>query len=216
MALRLIGYNSKYHLILNPDVSFDAHVLNELYEFLEINPEIGWVMPNILYPDGTRQNLCKRLPSPWDLIRRRFLINYKKAYFSKGQDRFECSDLDLTKPRSIPYLSGCFAFVRTHLIQEVGGFDERFFLYLEDTDLVRRIGELSHTVYYPYANVYHVHGRGSYRNLKMLHHHLLSAIQYFSKWGWFIDRKRWQVNRSSVFEKRYITTLNNLNDLVIT
>jgi GT2 family glycosyltransferase len=211
MALKMIGDSSKYHLILNPDISFGPSVLDELYGFLELNPEIGWVMPNILYPDGSRQHLCKRLPNPWDLFSRRFLMSYRLNCGSASGGRFVCEDLDLTKPRSIPYLSGCFAFVRTNLIHAVGGFDERFFMYLEDTDLVRRIGEMSLTVFYPYVSVCHVHGRGSYRNLKLLGHHLRSTIQYFCKWGWFVDRKRWQINRSTASDERDLSLPNKVS-----
>jgi GT2 family glycosyltransferase len=212
LALELIGHTSKYHLILNPDISFMPSVLEELYGFLEMNPEVGWVMPNILYPDGSRQSLCKRLPTPWDLFSRRFLTGYGLDLPSINQGRFECDDLDLTRPRPIPYLSGCFALVRTSLIHAVGRFDERFFMYLEDTDLVRRIGEISLTVFYPYASVSHVHGRGSYRNLKLLAHHLRSTIQYFYKWGWFIDSERARINNSIASDKLGLTIPNKSDE----
>jgi hypothetical protein len=214
LALKMIGHSSKYHLILNPDIEFGSTILEELHGFLDMNPEIGWVMPNILYPDGSKQSLCKRLPSPWNLFSRRFLTGYGLGFPSTNQSRFECNDLDLTRPRRIPYLSGCFAFVRTNLIQVVGGFDERFFLYLEDTDLVRRIGEISLTVFYPHISVYHAHGRGSYRDLKLLGHHLRSAVQYFCKWGWFIDNKRAQINRSIVSHERDIAIPHKTGDWV--
>ena len=200
LALKAVGSSSKYHLILNPDVSFGPSVLNEIHEFMDMNPGIGWLMPKILYPDGSQQDLCKRLPTPWDLLSRRFFATHAASLLTKNQSHFKCKDLDLSKPRSVPNLSGCFAFVRTNLIQAVGGFDERFFLYLEDTDLVRRIGEISHTVFYPYVSVYHVRGRGSYRDIGLLGHHLRSAIQYFCKWGWLIDDKRKKVNQSAVFD----------------
>ena len=204
LALKNIGNSSKYHLLLNPDISFGTAVLDELRRFLDANPHIGWVMPNVLYPDGSRQKLCKRLPTPWDLFNRRFLMAFglKMPFGNRG--RFECNDLDLSRPRRIPCLSGCFAFVRTDLLQAAGGFDERFFMYLEDTDLVRRIGEIAPTVFYPHVSVYHAHARGSYRSLKLLAHHLLSTVRYFRKWGWFFDRKRMEINRSIDRDERTI------------
>lgn len=215
LALARIGDTSKYHLLLNPDISFGPSVLQELFEFLEINREIGWVMPAIRYPDGSPQNLCKRLPTPWDLFSRRFLSGLRLRFSSRDGDRYECADLDLSRPRSIPCLSGCFAFVRTRLIQKVGGFDERFFMYLEDTDLVRRIGELALTVFYPYAVVYHAHGQGSYKNFKLLRHHLRSAIRYFSKWGWLIDGRRFQINRALASDETPIAVSDKVVDWAI-
>jgi GT2 family glycosyltransferase len=173
---------------------------------MEINPEVGWLMPNVVFPDGSRQNLCKRLPTPWDLIVRRFLIRHGLALNSDRQTRFECGDLDLSVPRTIPYLSGCFAFIRAEILNMVGGFDERFFLYLEDTDLVRRIGEIALTVFYPYVTVCHRYARGSYYNRRLFLHHVVSAIRYFSKWGWFFDRRRALINESIAFDDRVHST----------
>ena len=74
IALRKsIGENDPYHLVLNPDVYFEKGVLEELYNFMEKNPEVGLVMPKVLYPNGAIQYLCKLLPTPFDLFVRRFL-----------------------------------------------------------------------------------------------------------------------------------------------
>lgn len=194
LAFQNAKENSRYHLILNADISFDSKVLAELCAFMDLNPSIGWVMPNVLYPDDSRQELCKRLPTPWDLFHRRFLGG--SSANSSSQNKFKCRDIDLSIPRPIPNLSGCFALLRADIFRSIGGFDERFFLYLEDTDLVRRIGELSLTVFYPYVHVYHVRGRGSYQNFKLLSYHVSSAFRYFSKWGWFFDKRRSQVNQT--------------------
>lgn len=206
LAIAKLVNDSKYHLLLNPDISFGPTVLEELCAFMDQNPTIGWVMPNVLYPDGSRQELCKRLPTPWDLFHRRFLGNYVSAFSAHNEDKFKCRDLDLSQPCMVPNLSGCFALVRTSVIQAVGGFDERFFLYLEDTDLVRRIGEISRTTFYPFVDVYHVRGRGSYRDARLLGHHVRSAIKYFCKWGWFIDPRRRHVNRSCSQDQVKIVT----------
>ena len=63
-------------------------------------------------------------------------------------------------------------------------------MYLEDYDLCRRIGQKYKTVYYPFSEIAHKHGRGSYRSKKLLIYHIGSAIKYFNKWGWFFDKER--------------------------
>ena len=62
-----------YHLVLNPDIYFESGVLEELYSYMQNNSDIGNIMPNILYPNGEIQYLCKLLPTPVDLILRRFI-----------------------------------------------------------------------------------------------------------------------------------------------
>lgn len=74
IALRKsIEENISYHLVLNPDVYFEEGVLEELYNFMEENQDVGLVMPKVLYSDGRLQHLCKLLPTPFDLFGRRFL-----------------------------------------------------------------------------------------------------------------------------------------------
>src|SRR5687768_9325270 len=64
---------SLYHVVLNPDVYFDDEVFQKLFSYLETHPEVGLVMPKVLYPDGRLQPLCKLLPTPLTLFTRRFL-----------------------------------------------------------------------------------------------------------------------------------------------
>lgn len=181
---------SKYHLILNPDIYFAKGNLEKLYEFMESNKNVGLVMPKILYPDGSLQYLCKKLPTPFDLIGRRFIPPFLRQLFQKRLDSFEFKNRNYNEIMEVPYLSGCFMFIRTKVFKEIGMFDERFFMYLEDTDLCRRIGEKYKTVYYPEAVVYHEYAKGSYRSKKLLKIHIESAIKYFNKWGWFFDKSR--------------------------
>jgi GT2 family glycosyltransferase len=91
-------------------------------------------------------------------------------------------------------VSGCFLLVRSGILREIGGFDERYFMYLEDVDLVRRVGKSAEVMYEPSVFVVHAYGKGSYRNFKLLAYHILSAIKYFNKWGWFWDPERRRAN----------------------
>jgi len=139
----------------------------------------------------------KLLPSPIDLFARRFLGRAGKALFKRRWDQYELRDLDLNVVREIPSLSGCFMFMRASVLQETGLFDERYFMYLEDVDLCRRIGRVSQTVFYPYVSIVHGYAKGSYQDSRLLKYHISSAIKYFSKWGWFYDPEREQLNRKT-------------------
>ena len=193
-----------FHLIMNPDIYFDKGVLEELYSFMEENKDIGLVMPKVLYPDGKIQYLCKLLPTPFDLFGRRFLNKGPlKKYIEKRNEIYELRFTGYNKIMEVPYLSGCFMFIRTEVLKKVGLFDERFFMYLEDTDLSRRIHRVAKTIYYPYVHIYHEHQKGSYKNLKLLKIHIESAIKYFNKWGWFNDPERETINRKTLEKLKY-------------
>lgn len=185
--------DTEYHLVMNPDVYFEKGTLETLYSFMQANEDIGLTMPRVYHYDGTEQKLCKFLPTPKDLIIRRFIPdgNYK----DKISRVYNMWDADYDKQMDVPFLSGSFMFMRSSVLAEVKGFDERFFLYCEDLDLCRRIGQVSRTVYFPGVKIYHGYQKASYLNTKLMLIHSLSAIKYFNKWGWIFDKERKNVNR---------------------
>ena len=187
LALNKINFNSDLHFFINPDVYFNG-VINEIISVFEKNLDFGVLMPKILYPDGSIQNLCKLLPKPSDLILRRFINLPFAKNISKST--YVLEDLDDNKFSEIPSLSGCFLAARTNILKDIGGFDERYFLYMEDIDLVRRIGKKFKTIFYPKLEVFHEYKKGSYISKKLLLLHIKSAIAYFNKYGWFFDNYR--------------------------
>lgn len=198
---RAIEEGVKYHLVMNPDVYFENGTLERLYEFMENNPEAGLVMPKVLYPDGRLQYLCKLLPTPFDLIGRRFLSwRPFKTLIEKRNYTYELRFTGYDRIMNVPFCSGSFMFIRTEVLKKVGVFDERFFLYCDDLDLSRRIHSVSKTIYYPYCHIYHDWGRGSYKSIKLLLIHVLDAIKYFNKWGWFKDKEREKINKKTLEE----------------
>lgn len=195
-AFAMAAGTSDAHLLLNPDIFFEPHVLPELGSFLGENQGAGAVMPRITYPDGSLQRLCKLLPTPVDLIFRRFIPS--ELIKAKINQRYEMHALAQDRPSRVPTLSGCFLLIRSDLLHRLGGFDERFFMYMEDVDLVRRICDVSDAVYLPSVQVKHAYAKGSYRSRKLLGYHLRSAILYFNKWGWFIDQDRRERNKKAL------------------
>lgn len=185
-----------YHLVLNPDIHFSADVIPTLLDYMDQHQAVGLVVPGVYYPDGRQQYLCKLLPSPSDLLMRRFWPALYRRSGRLAQYELHASGYD--KMMDVPALSGCFMLIRAAVLSDIGGFDERFFMYLEDVDLSRRIGQIARTVYFPYVSIVHDYGKGSYKSMKLLFYHIRSAIQYFNKWGWFLDAERDAVNRMAM------------------
>lgn len=190
---KAIEMGAEYHVVLNPDIYWSDDVIGALAGYMDSNPDVGLVMPKIIYPDGATQYLCKLLPSPMDLIGRRFIP--VKSYQNRHDYNYELHWTGYDKIMEIPSLSGCFMFMRCSVLKQIGGFDERYFMYAEDLDLCRRIGEISRTMFFPEVSVVHEYEKGSYKNKKLLKYHLTSVVKYFNKWGWLFDRKRRERNK---------------------
>lgn len=136
-ALRkVLNSSNTYHLVLNSDVYFEPDVLEQLVKYMDSNEDVAQVQPNIIYPDGRMQYTCRLLPTPVDLIFRRFL---PKKMIEKRNNRYILKFNDHTRAMNIPHHQGSFMFFRIECFNKIGLFDERFFMYLEDIDLTRRI-----------------------------------------------------------------------------
>ncbi len=171
---------SDYHVVINPDILLADDAVTELVHFAEGDKEIGLLSPQIRFEDGRLQMLAKRNPTV------RYLGNH---WFHKGDEpnklMTEYCMLDMPEGEAfeITNATGCFMFFRTSVFVELGGFDERFFMYLEDCDIARRVSEKCKAVFYPGVTVLHLWERESKRNKKLLLIHIMSIIKYFLKWG---------------------------------
>lgn len=167
---------AEYHLVLNSDIILRAEDVDAMVSHMAEHTEIAAMMPHVVGPDGRYQGLCRTLPSPWDLIRRRFLHLSSRNVIAERDIPVQGLD--------IPYLSGCFMLLRTEAVRRVGYFDERFFMYPEDIDLSRRLHETGRTLYWPQVRIVHNHQRASYHSMRMLWIHAVNMCRYFNKWGW--------------------------------
>lgn len=193
IAINFARKNSDYHLILNSDVHFDPAILSEMLDYMELNKNIGLMSPKVLNPDGSLQYTARLLPTPGYLFIRRFLP--LESVLKALDEKFELKSFNQKSVIDVPFFIGCFLLVKSSVFDKVLGYDERFFMYMEDVDLIRRIYSHYRTVYYPFCSIIHKHGKGSYKNKKLLRYHLDSSFKYFNKWGWFFDIERKQINR---------------------
>jgi len=179
---------SEFHLMINADVYFEKNTIEKIINYMRKNTDIGQIGPKIYEPNGKVSKSCRLLPTPLNLIFRRFFPI--KSVIEKMDYNYEMKWYDYQSVIEVPILSGCFIFVRTDVLKDIGGFDERYFMYMEDYDLCRRIGKKYKTVFYPEVKIIHEHGKASYKSRKMMMLHINSAIKYFNKWGWFFDKER--------------------------
>jgi GT2 family glycosyltransferase len=187
-AFAAVSSRSNVHFIINPDISFGPKVLGALANIFVQDLTVMAAMPAIHDDDDVPQNLCKALPTPVNLIVRRF-VPFRGI--RNAIDRtYEFRNLPTQGLVDIPNLSGCFLGIRSTAFTKVGGFDEGFFMYMEDIDLVRRLGNQGRTVYVPTTKIHHGHARSSYRFGRLMFVHIRSALRYFHKWGWLYDRTR--------------------------
>lgn len=170
---------SDYHLVLNPDVDFDPNILTDLVAQLQNDDQIGIITPKVYYPDGSLQYLCRKHPSFLDLANR--LLKFSKSRTTASEYR----DLDLENHIFNPeFVHGCFMLFKTQVFKNLNGFDESFFLYMEDADICKRVWESGFKIqYYPKVSIVHQHRRASKKNIFLFFTHLHSSFRYFFKWG---------------------------------
>jgi GT2 family glycosyltransferase len=187
--------DSDYHAALNTDLTYGPEVFPALLEFMDSHPEVGLVMPRVCYPDGSIQHLCRLLPHPLDVFGRGFLSGTR--WVEKRNDAYEFRKWDYGTKKEFPFLSGCFMMLRRSVITDVGGFDERFFMYGEDVDLSRRINQQHRTMFFPHVSVMHEYRSqrvGARRTLTKT----VNLARYFNKWGWFRDPERDLINYRTI------------------
>jgi len=181
LSVKNCSLKNPFHVIMNPDVILNKNCLNLLSNLMSHNSEITVTMPKVLNADGSLQDLHCKLPRPFTLLSRRFLPRFISNKFRNLEDGIQKSQ----NYNTISVASGAFMFFRKSAYLKIGGFDERFFLYLEDIDLSKRIVEIGPIAYCPKAEITHYYARHSYNTLRSLVWHCISATQYFNKWGWW-------------------------------
>jgi GT2 family glycosyltransferase len=89
-------------------------------------------------------------------------------------------------------------FLRSTVLKEVGLFDERIFMYIEDADLTRRIHLRYKTLFFPEVHVFHHYNKGSYKSFRLMMYNVHGAYVYFNTWGWFFDKQRREINKKVI------------------
>ena len=176
----ILQASGEYLLFLNPDVVVKKDTIKVVLSYLGRNKDVGIVSCRLCNEEGTLQYSCRRFPGLMTQLVKRFFPNSKIVidYLMVNSDHFKIMDVD--------WLLGAFLFVRRKVFDDVGLFDENFFLYFEDVDFCYRAKKNGwRVVYYPLSVATHMHVRASRRFLsKEAFHHLRSMFHYYNKHGW--------------------------------
>ncbi len=183
----LIGKRSrgKYLLFLNPDVVVTPNALDKLVEFMEENPQCGVAGGKLLNFDGSLQLSCRMFPTYLNVMFGRESLFRKFVPHNPFSRNYMLYDLDYSKNQIVDWLRGAVFITPRWLFDELGGFDERFFLFLEDTDYCRRVWLRGLKVCYIADAVFYHRLGGSTRKKPMKNRmiHNYSMYRYFLKWS---------------------------------
>ncbi len=173
----------EYVLLVNPDVVLFPMTIESMLRFMELSPRCAILGGELLSPLGYRQPPCRRFPNYFNvLFGRRSLVRriFPDNPFSK---KYLYLDLDYTKPQKVDFVEGSLMMVRRKALEEIGLFDEGFFLYLEDADVAYRM-QKSGWETWCLPRSYALHFRGeNYRkdNIHPAIYHSKGFYRFFTK-----------------------------------
>lgn len=184
----LTNARAEHVLVLNPDIVLAPGSLQALVHELEQHPDVGLIAPKLVFPDGGLQHSCLRWQTPTIVAYRRTILG-RTPFGKHSLQRYLMRDYDHAAPRDVDWVIGGAMLLRRQALDEVGGLDERFFLYFEDMDWCRRFWQAGWRVRYePRAVMTHHHRRESARLPGVLglanplaRIHIASSLKYFTK-----------------------------------
>ncbi|MEG2054480.1 MAG: glycosyl transferase family 2, partial [Oscillospiraceae bacterium] len=133
----------------------------------------------LMFPNGKEQFVAKRKPNFMGLVARQLPFGFLKKY----EDYYLMKDKDLLTPTDVQFVSGCFFMMPTKIMAEIGGFDEKYFMYVEDADITQKALLKGRAVYNPEVYVFHSWNRQARKIGKAFFMQIKSMARYFKKWG---------------------------------
>jgi GT2 family glycosyltransferase len=172
----------EYLWFLNSDCLLKEPIIERLQETLELKRDIAAVSPRTVDENGKFHSVCRNFPTYRNIIFSRGSLLSGIPGFEKYESVYTLPDFE--EMAKVDAIAGTAMFIRRDDFRVIGGFDERFFLYFEDTDLCYRLSREGRGCYYvPEVSLVHAYqGSSQGRQVSRLFHHHLSALEYFLKW----------------------------------
>ncbi|KKU03292.1 MAG: glycosyl transferase family 2 [Candidatus Amesbacteria bacterium GW2011_GWA2_47_70] len=170
----------EYLLILNPDTVVSPGAIELLATFLDTHPQAGIVAPFLLDPAGRPYPLqgTRELTPLTGLVALSFLNQIPNPI----SRHYWLADWDKRQPRQVDVVPGTAFLIRKQIYDQLGGFDENFFLYFEEADLCRRVRHAGWEIYmYPPAKIMHYWGASTPKSARIQAIFSASRFYYFRK-----------------------------------
>ncbi len=157
--------SGEFLLLINPDAIVEENTIKEMLAFVNLHPEAGASSCKVLNADGTLQKTCRRgFPTPWVAFTK---ISGLSSLFPRTKifGRYNLTYLDSEEVHEVDAIGGSFMFIPRKVFENVGGFDEDYFMYGEDLDLCYKIKKAGYKVYYtPQTTAIHFKGESTRRS----------------------------------------------------
>lgn len=184
----ILASQGEYVLILNPDIELYKGTLDLMLNYMDKQKEIGILAPQLIYEDGSVQDVYRRFPSLIDFIIKRTFLS-KLPIFKQRLFKYLMHDKNPELIEDVDWVVGACMLIRRKMYEQIGGFDSRYFLFLEDTDLCRQMwAHKERVTYFPKAKATHYHERLSDGGIidifrkRTVRIHIMSALKYFWKY----------------------------------
>lgn len=153
--------SGRYFVLLNPDAYVGPSSIPNAVRFMDEHPECGLCGGKIISPEGRLEPSARRFPSP---LTKLMTLSGLGAKFPSSPlfNRHEFGGFAHDRPLEVDWVPGTFTIVRKEMLDKIGAFDERFFIYYEETDLCLRAKQAGWKVFFiPDAEVMHIGGASS-------------------------------------------------------
>lgn len=181
--LGLAQASTEFILFLNPDTVSKPGAIRAAERFMDEHPRCGALGGMLLNPDGSRQLSLRRFPTYTNILFGRNSLFTKLLPWNPLSRRYLCLDLPYNRPQEVEAICGAWLFARYRALEELSGFDEQFFLYVEDTDLCYRLRRHGWQVwYFPFPVCIHYLGERVGRDRRLAKwHHALGMYKFYKK-----------------------------------
>lgn len=162
--------NTPYFCVLNPDIRLQDNPFPLLIDELNKHSS-ALIAPKVVNPEGAVEDSVRKFPTPLSILKK-ILQKKRSADYPTNHIIFNPD-----------WVGGMFMLFRSEAFKQIGGFDQRYFLYYEDVDICRTLHQSKNGIIYtPNTSVIHAARRTSHKNLRYLILHLTSMLRFFIKW----------------------------------